>query len=200
MDKQKTETVYRVDLSYDLSDFERDPRSWLEKQLPEKKGWLLAYADDGVFWGEVADSKLRLAEDAFPTHAVKLTAQTLQRAYLFNETRELQVWKSDPGFQARMIEDNGSAAAENGVYAQNEKLILWGTQVVGEPAGGFAWMADGEQELYQIVPVEPSASDLDPEHLKRPLRLLVRQYIEYREDNAQAFVAASRLYGLEIER
>ena len=62
---EKVQSV-RKDPVQDLKIFADNPRDWLAKQQGiGLKGWLLAYADDGVIWGKLVDGKLTLARDVF---------------------------------------------------------------------------------------------------------------------------------------
>ncbi len=179
--------------------FEANPRQWLAGRSRDDMPWLLAHADDGVIWGKRdAEGKFKLSSDVFkdaqryPAVAVKLRAQTLQQARVFGPGGELLLWRTEDGFAARMIED-GPELPSDALYYDEEHL-LWGLGSAIETRDGFTYLSEGQQGLRHAPPVSVAAV-----RNTGRLALLVRHYVDYDDDEGQAFVKLSRLVKL-VER
>ncbi len=196
---KKIESV-NIDTKLDLAGFEDQPVAWLEKQPPVgEEIWLLAYADDGVIWGRMDNNSLTLAGDVFAKSAPALEFETLQRLYLFGEDAEIHVWKDGGELKAARVEDGPDFEG----HSLEEHLLLWGSAIAQADKNGFTLMEDGAQGLRHAVPVEVKAEHVarqnagDP--LKRPLRLVVRKYLDYSETTGEAYVRAARLVRLTVQ-
>ncbi len=159
--------------------FEERPASWLhEKAEKYRLAYLLAHADDGVIWGRLgAGGTLVLSGDAFKEVKVELRGKTLQQARLFGPRGELLVWRTEAGFDARLILDGPLLRT-----ALEETQWLWGRGL--KTFNGFTLMSEGRQGLLHAVPVKNK--------LEKRLGLRVRHYIEC-DDHGQSFIALSRL-------
>ena len=197
----KIESV-KIDTGIDLAGFADAPRAWLEKQPSVgDETWLLAYADDGVIWGRLKNGSLLLAgdKDIFAGQFPPLEYGTLQRLYLFGEDAEIHVWKDGGGLKAARTE--GGPDAEG--HSLEEALVLWGSSIAQAYKNGFTLMEDGAQGLRHAVPLEVQQAHVarqagDP--LKRPLRLVVRRYLDYNPDTGEAYVRAARMVCLFVEQ
>jgi len=162
----------------------------LKKWLQVKAGehgliYLLAYADDGVIWGRLADTgQLQLSGEAFEEVTVKLRPNTLQQARLFGPRGELFLWRTDEGFSCRLTNDGG----EKPESFLEDVYWLWGTG--GQTSGEFTLMEEGKQGLFHAPPLKDAAG-------KRG-GLKVRHYVEYDPETGQAYISHSRLVDLEI--
>ncbi len=184
------------DNTIDLTGFSGNPKDWLCKQ-PDMGAvaWLLAYADDGLIWGKIEGGKLLLAHEVFKNSSPELQVETLQHLYLFSEKAEIHVWKDAGSLKVCRLKDGPDVVEES----ITRDLILWGTKVFEGPDDrGFTWMEDGGQGLRHAVPLKVDTSKLDEDKLLRPLRLSVRQYLDYDADG-QVFVTAVRLVKLYEE-
>lgn len=170
-----------------------DPILWLQGQT-ENAGsgaLLLAHADDGVIWGKVENGTLLTMPEE-----TKLCAKTLQQARLFNANCEYYVWRDGDGaFHARIITDGKEETkveqGEPQVEYFDEPQVLWGDRA--EPAAhGFTKMSDGAQGLVHYVPIQVTKARAN----KRPLRLIVRHYLN-KDENGFVRVAYSRLVALK---
>ncbi len=180
--------------------FADNPLAWLKsRQGMGDHAFLLAFADDGIIWGSLDSGKLTLSGDVFPKSSPEFHAQTLWRVHLFSNKAEIRVWKQDGGFQAVRIEDGPDGAEEH----IDEEIILWGDSIAEGPEQGFTWMQDGAQGLRHAPPVSVSAADLrkaNPSAAPRhPLRLVLRRYVNYLEEDGQAYIQAWRLVDLRKE-
>ena len=93
--------------------------AWLEGQMSAKRPTLLAFADDGVIWGRLADGKL-VTGPAQP----ELRGKTLQQAFVFGTDDEVHLFRDELGdWQARLVVDSGDVIVES--------QILWGDQSEG---------------------------------------------------------------------
>lgn len=142
--------------------------------------WLLAHADDGVIWGELWDGELHLSCDAFPEVSPLLRIETLQQVRLFGHLAELQMWRDESTWRARLIRDD---AGESHQYYE-EAHLLWGTDV-DLKKDGFILLRQGKEGLRHAPPLSSPDSP----------RLKVRHYIAYDRDG-QAYIAYSRLVSL----
>lgn len=176
-------------------------KAWFIEQGQDMKGksYLLAHADNGVIWGRLDGETLVLSGDAFEGVSPELTWTTLQQARLFSPEKEVRVWRNgDGGYIARSITEKVDADGD----AFDEAYVLWGTQVVDEPAKDFTKVSEGRRGLHHavpiLVPVQAFVED-PPSRRWRPLRLHVRHYLSYDEDTGQAYVALSRLLAVDYE-
>jgi len=166
------------------SDFNKNMKQWLEKEA-DTHGlrWLLVHAYDGVIWGEKRDDGLHLSTSMLKPD---LRVSTLQMARLFGETGELLVWRTDNGWQARLVKDNEGEVKE----CYDEFQLLWGTDVdVEKSHDGFVLLRHGSEGLCHAPPFK-SKDD------KLRLQLNIRHYINYDPDG-QAYVDFSRLISVE---
>jgi len=190
MSKQYGETI---PVEIDFNTGEAALRAWLAGQMNAQRPWLLAHADDGVIWGKrQPDGKLALSSDVFhdpkqyPEVAVKLRAETLQEARVFGPGGEVRLWRTDKGFAARLLTDEGL-----GLKAlPDEKHLLWyqGTPVAVHSDAGFALLQEGARGQRHAPPLIPQGG-------QRP-KLVVRHYVDY-DTEGQAYIALSRLVNLE---
>ena len=175
----KQVTIKQVNVD---SDFNKNIKQWLEKEA-DTHGlrWLLAHVYDGVIWGEKRKDGLHLS-----TFLLKpdLRVSTLQMARLFGETGELLVWRTDNGWQTRLVKDNEGADKE----CYDDFQLLWGTDVE-KNQDGFVLLRHGSEGLRHAPPFI-SKDD------KLRLQLNVRNYINYDVDG-QAYVEFSRLISIE---
>lgn len=167
--------------------------SWLEQNAKELHlKYLLAHAEDGVIWGHFQDDKLTIARSVFPEipEFPELRLLTLQQCRVFGETGEILIWQTDRGLNARLVEDNHLTAEQ----FLDEKQILLGTQ--GIEKNGFTLLSDGQQGLKHAVPLTGIKFDSDENKPHRPVRLIVRHYIDY-NDAGVARIFLSRLVSLQ---
>jgi CRISPR-associated protein (TIGR03984 family) len=164
------------------SDFNKNIKQWLEKEA-DMHGlrWLLAHAYDGVIWGEKRENGLH-----FSSFLLKpdLRVSTLQMARLFSENGELLIWRTDNGWQARLVKDNEGEVKE---YYDDFQL-LWGTEVE-KSDDGFVLLRHGSEGLRHAPPFKSKDNKLR-------LQINVRHYINYDPDG-QAYVDFSRLISVE---
>lgn len=149
---------------------------WIQNNA-KGMSFLLAYADDGVFWGRLESGTLVRS----PGEKVALTPETLQRAYLFGETAQLTIYKKvENEFAISRVTDEG-ISLDNWI---EEKYFLWGTGAPVSEKDVFTPMVEGRQGLKHTVPT-PIKKD-------ERAALVVRHYIQY-DDAHQAYISHSRL-------
>jgi CRISPR-associated protein (TIGR03984 family) len=165
------------------------PKLWLEKQADEHRlQYLLAHADDGVIWGHFKDGELVTSGDVFAQCAM-LRSHTLQQCRIFGENAEVMLWKVGESWKARLVRDDNKPEC-----LPDEPQILWGTQKE-EEKNGFTLVSDGSQGLKHAVPLTKIPLSQDKKKLYRPIRLVVRHYIQY-DDSGIARIYLSRLVDL----
>jgi len=185
----------------DLAQKPSELRAWFIEQGQGMEGqpYLLAHADNGVIWGRLDGETLVLSGDVFPGVSPKLIWTTLQQARLFSADQEVRVWRDGDGRQvARRITEREDVEGD----AFDESYVLWGTQVIGDPAEGFTKVSEGRRGLHHAVPiVVPVQAFVEepPSRRWRPLRLYVRHYLRYDEDTGQAYVALNRLLNVDYD-
>lgn len=161
--------------------------SWLT-ELAEQNGvnaptlTLLLHADDGVIWGHLSGSALKVSSAAFAQVFVALRASTLQQLRLFGDNGELLLWRTHTGFAGRVI----TAAADATVGHNNwfdETHLLWGERV-GSAVDGFTLLQEGAQGLLHAPPGNGDT-----------VGMRMRHYIQY-DATGQASVCLSRIIDL----
>lgn len=166
--------------------FAESPAVWLIDQAKQHRlRYLLAHADDGVIWGRVDTDGLYTSHGIAPA-SPSLRASTLQQARLFSATGELLLWRSDDGWQARLVSDVDGDMVD----WIDEDQILWG-DAVEKSQDGFTMVREGSQGMRHAVPIEVSKELLE----QRKLRLRVRHYIHHNDDG-EARIILSRLVQL----
>ncbi|MCC6957556.1 MAG: TIGR03984 family CRISPR-associated protein [Anaerolineales bacterium] len=161
-----------------------------EKAKDGNYKFLLAFADDGVIWGEIRENQLVLSSDAFPGQSPPLREETLWQARLFAPDRERLIWKDDLGWRGReLIDGSGNDDEVFDGEAFDESFILWGTNVGSQRAvNGF----------YQAEEADSGTRHFPPQSLteRHSLRLTVRHYLD-KDETGAVFIRFNRLVGLE---
>lgn len=175
-----------------------DPLGWLKGQALQGDT-LLAHQDDGVVWGRAHQDGDWVTSSRISGYGYSpaLRADRLWEARLFNETREILLWRDGERWSARQISEAGE---DEPAFTEwfDEPQLLWGTGYQTRDVNGvaFALLEDGAQGMRHAPPVDLGASEgyqaLEEE---RRVCLEVRHYLA-REDVAR--VAASRLVKLSI--
>ena len=167
--------------------FSQAPDVWLTTQA-QRHGlrYLLAHADDGVIWGRIDSDGLHTSH-GIAAQSPQLRAVTLQQCRLFGPSGEIFVWRDQTGWRARLATDNTDSPADR----FDEDQLLWGTDVE-RSEDGFTLLRDGAQGMRHAVPISVTNQQLE----QRQLRLRVRHYITYSEEDGEACVTLSRLVNL----
>lgn len=169
-------------------------KEWMEKQAKEHKlNYLLAHAEDGVIWGKFDGARLTTSGDVFDQLA-KLRLQTLQQCRMFGDNCEVMLWKIGKDWNARSIDDTN-----NPDCLADEHQILWGTTKASQEEDGFTLLSDGQEGLKHAVPLINIPFD-QSKNLYRPLRLIVRHYLDEDLDTGIVRVYLSRLVDLTKEK
>lgn len=175
-------------------------RQWLKQKVIShnyKFKYLLAHAEDGVIWGYF-DSEGDLITPTEPEKQFKryefpvFKYETLQQCRVFGDNAEIMFWKNDIGFNARIIEDNPDTEFIP------EEQILWGTQAE-QIIDDFTLVSDGSQGLRHAVPITNIDFNRN-QQLYRPLRLIVRHYIDFDETTGLARIYLSRLVSVKSRK
>jgi CRISPR-associated protein (TIGR03984 family) len=162
-----------------------DPKAaWTEQAQSGKYQYLLAHAEDGVIWGKLEDGRFLLSSDAYPEVSPKLRVDTLRELRLFGKEAEWLLWRTESGWQARLILDGEGAPVE---YF-DESSILWGTDAIGQAHAPFSLVTEADTGIRHAPPMEF--------HGRHSMRLVVRHYLGYDEQNS-VFIKSSRLVNLE---
>lgn len=159
-------------------------QKWLEANSSETRKSLLAFAYDGVIWGEY-NGGLKTS--------TSLNEETLQQAFLFGEKDELRLFRGeDEKWKACLITDKNVAPDDK----IDEIQLLWGNKVV-EPmnSDGFTRVCDRvQQAMEHSLPLNLNGLDLND---VGP-RLLVRHFIKDDDQTGEAHIFLSRLVKLDV--
>lgn len=156
---------------------------------------LLAFADDGLIWGKMADDGLFICNDADPRFCPLLRWQTLQRLHLFSEKRELRIWRHGGTFKGVFLSDE---PGEDEYYYDEEQILL-GTEI---RKGISSKMVNNS---ISFTPVEDLAGQwhappiAESEFVKGTssrLRLKLRHYLKADEETGMLRVSISRILKL----
>jgi CRISPR-associated protein (TIGR03984 family) len=184
-------------------DFERNPHGWLKRQS-DLNGfrYLLAYAQDGVIWGQFLQDGLVLAGDEFSSIQVVLAPRNLIQLRAFGERAELLMWQdytcnqhaenfeTRREWHARILRDGKGDEVES----FDENYLLWGWKgEKGKQGNHFTLLVEGEQGLMHAPPVIGLGA-------KERAVLVVRHYLGQNEEEDQAFIALSRLVRTKREK
>jgi CRISPR-associated protein (TIGR03984 family) len=170
-----------------------DIRAWLLSQVKkDTPQTLLAFADDGVIWG-LWDGKDLVLAPGTPA----LRGETLQQAYLFNETEEIRLFHDELNeWKAKSV----SSAASDKENVIVEKQILWGDKKDKEENqpdnGNFTrLLADRKGIPPQTLPITKEEHEDG-----KFVRLEVHHLVDFDEKTGEAYIKLSRLAGLSVEK
>lgn len=164
----------------DCSKLKSDPAGWLleQKSWLGKEYWVLAFALDGVTWGQVKGGELRTG--------APLDASTLREVYAFCPAGQAHAWRQADGWHAANTLDRP------GQDCFDQELLLWGNRLESY-ADGFATLSEGAQGIRHTVPLtqEPRVK---ADRSGSP-RLRVRHMLG-KDANGAASIVATRLVEL----
>lgn len=168
------------------SDLDQKFLPWLSQQMQEHNlRWLLAYADDGIVWGEMRLDGLHLSSKPFPEVSPSLRFITLKESRLFSENAEMHIWSDGDIWHGILVKDEDNYEAE----CYDESYLLWGTDR-RENDDGFTLIYQGSEGLCHAPPI--IGDDMVRLH---PMKIKVRHFLDYDSDG-QAYVAFSRLVSI----
>lgn len=176
-----------------------DLDDWLSAQTDYQ--WLLAHAYDGVIWGwyNQAESQWELSSSVVK-NSPQLRLGWLQELRLFGPQGECYLWSQNNQWQQRTITDGQGKRYD----AYQEPQILWGTRGTNYE-NSFTIVADGQQGLHHAVPLDMPSFDsqhynVPPKYQNfRPIKLIIRHYIDRDETSGLARIYASRLLELSYD-
>jgi len=149
-------------------------------------GFCVAYLDYRVLVGryEQKNEKDEEGGQMFFYRNRQVEPRFLQRLRVFNQERELLIWRAQGGFRWRLRTDGGAGDTQDGgkeVDVVEAEQILWGTRT--EIIGG-GWTRIYEDRGTEII--------LPGEYLKVDLnnrvKLVTRNYIEYNDLGQAGYV------------
>jgi CRISPR-associated protein (TIGR03984 family) len=180
------------------------------KNTFREEGFVVAYLYHEVLIGRYKNQKMILYknESIDPGHIIKIR--------VFNENKELFIWKTSEGFNYRLREDDetieegdakngsqvlcGKEAEENEgtkkvVYVVDARQVLWGTKIE-EKYGDFTLITeDRGTQLILPFTVNSKLKELDAKENR--VFLKTRNYIDYNQ-LCQATYVDSRFMGFRI--
>ena len=140
-------------------------KSPLENFLSEtfrEDGFIIAYLDYKVVMGYFKNNSIILPDSE------SIEERYLQRFRLFNEKKELYLWRSNGNFRTRLRIDEEGDDTE----VVDASQVLWGTR--SKPGGEFTELTEDRGTIL-IVPLK----DIKVDDKKRRLFLKTRNYIGY---------------------
>ncbi|MCP4217945.1 MAG: TIGR03984 family CRISPR-associated protein [bacterium] len=148
-------------------------------------GFAIAYMDHRVLVGTYINKAFSFSEDGV------LEVPFLQRLRVFNEKKELMIWKSEDGLRGRLREDIEScdnAETENYVRVVDAHQVVWGTRA-NQTTGGICLT---EKRGTRLVLPFKDLEDVDDK--KNRVLLVTRNYVDFNEAG-QATYVDSRFMG-----
>jgi CRISPR-associated protein (TIGR03984 family) len=189
MRRQVKDLKYSIEPVILPPDIDQNFPAWLSQQFQgHNLRWLLAYADDGVIWGEMRQDGLHLSSEQFPEISPSLRYITFKEARLFSENAEIHLWKDGDKWQCILIRDGEGSEAK----CYDESYLLWGTNKQ-KTADGFTVVYQGSEGLCHAPPV--SIDDI----YRFTIKIKVRHFLNCDSDG-QAYIAFSRLVSLYCSR
>ncbi len=177
-------TMFQVEKVQVPPEFDSDPSRWLGIQAKKHQiRWLLAFADDGVIWGFEKGNQIQFARDL---SAPTFRELTLYEARFFGRAGELLIWKTNLGWEARILADDLEMGETREYFDQ--QYILWGEEK--KRVDGFILLQEGSRGIQHAPPIPPESSPADLQ-----ISLTYRHYLEYDADG-QIYIAFSRLVSL----
>jgi len=171
-------------------------KDWLLAQAKQHNlEFLLAHSHDGVTWGRFLDGALRTSDEVLPL-SPPLRFDNLQQLRAFGADAELLLWRDGEQWRCHLLADNQPGLE---AWPEDDFQLLWGTRVDPDNSNNdvFTVVSEGRHRLSaHAVPLRHSDITFDEEHMKRPLRLRIRHYLETGDDGFCRIVA-SRLAGLD---
>jgi len=173
-----------------------------ERLLPDAK--LLALCYDGVVWGYLCGDSWCLSSSAFPAISPEINETNLLEMHIFDNSREIMLWKQRSGIAGRVIRDTKDRLSQDVPFRPlDDAYVLWGSRLL-EVRKGFS-LVEEPTGVRHVVPVPCTKDDFPlvgsettgrPWH---PLRLDVRWYFSEDEQSGAVHIAASRLFGVRKE-
>lgn len=134
------------------------------------EGTLVAYLDYAVMIGNFDGSKME-----FPGYESKFDSNFIQKLRLFNNDKELLIWKTSEGLKARLRTD-GDGTEVNVIEA--EQIVL-GTNV--ETGSGYSVLKE-KRGTRIILPL----NNLSVDEKKKRLKIKTRNYVGFDEETGQS--------------
>jgi CRISPR-associated protein (TIGR03984 family) len=122
---------------------------------------------------------------AFPEVSPALRVETVQQLRLFSVHGEVHLWKTQDGFNARVIQDQAVHQDPSRFYDETQ----WLYGAANQQKSGYTLMIEGEEGLEHAIPLTGSPG------FRAGLK--VRHYVAY-DDQGQAYIPLSRLLELTI--
>ncbi len=146
--------------------------AWIKEQSPNlDEATLLAYASDGVIWGEVENGQLHLAPPPSPAWE----PDHLLEVWLFNPGEAWHLWRDEQTqWRGWYLKEQGGNSQQAMCQYYDEPYLLWGTHYEGKE-NGFTVVSEGERGLRQAVPLQVAPSSFQDGH--HPLCLWMRHYV-----------------------
>lgn len=173
-----------------------------ERLLTDAK--LLAHCYDGVVWGYLCGDSWSLSNSAFPGISPEISETNLLEMRIFDDSREIMLWKRRSGIAGRVIRDSKAYLSQDDPFRPlDDAYVLWGSRLL-EVRNGFS-LVEEPTGVRHAVPVPCTKDDFPlvgsettgrPWH---PLRLDVRWYFSEDEQSGAVHIAASRLFDVRKE-
>ena len=164
--KSKAETINIDNIKSALSVFNSD-------------GFVIAYLDYKVLIGRIKNNALLFFNNE------SIEEKYIQRLRLFNEQKELLIWRLDVGLRGRLrIDDEGEET-----YVVDANQVLWGTDREKLSDGWIRLFEERGTEL--ILPFD----EIPVDNRKNRLFLKTRNYIDFHPETYQASYVDCRFTG-----
>jgi CRISPR-associated protein (TIGR03984 family) len=174
-------TIYSKVEQKDL-DNELNNDAFIQKIKDVGKGYIVCWHDYAVLFGTVQNGEIKFYNNESPD-----LNRYLQKLRIFNENKELYIWKSGGKLKYRYRED--VVSDENGEIVEyiDADQVMYGSKF--EDKGNFIEVSE-KRGIRYIVPKEFIGNNLidDINNNKKRLILHTRNYIGYNEIGQAGFV------------
>lgn len=107
-----------------------DLRPWIVSEWSDGDAWLLGQAFDGVLWGRLSGGVITFGHDAGVPGAPTFRRETLLELRVFNEGRELRLWRVGGAVRGALVKELAEGTPEEVFHARIDRSH----PLVGEPA------------------------------------------------------------------
>ncbi len=180
---------------------EGDVIDWLRTQCTANRKFLLAYAFDGVIWGQHVDSSLQTALDAEKADQIddpvspELREATLMEAFVFGDTDQVHLFRDELDNWKAILCADGDLASDTHI---DENMMLAADTVVAQVGNFTQTWNDRKQVAAQLIPIEINETALDDKTFHAYIRR--RNYVVYDEATGVGTIGMHRLVNVFYEQ
>lgn len=151
-------------------------RDGILSEWPGGDAWCVGHAYDGVLWGRLQNGQLRFASDLQKDWGAQFRAETLTDLRLFQQQRELRIWKTPSGFHSCCLSESEGGEP---CHSNDERYLLIQRPKGNIEDGEFVKM-EGQAGQCHYPPGRPVPSHLEVRTYYRPDATGILRIFEHR--------------------